>query len=218
MWDTKRGLSKVNSQLGSKFEVLSIEPDSLTFPYEIMTVKTVPVKLDVEISYSDGFDLLDSLILQPDSVKVIGPKKIVEKISKVKTEYIKMKDVNVSIDKKIELILDKSIKDIKLDRQTVKLTGTVEKFTEGTFDVPVKIVNLPSDIKINYFPKTVLVSYYVSLENYKNIKTLDFEIICDYAEVKNQDRTFFIPKLVSKPELVKNAKIKQNKVEFIIIE
>jgi hypothetical protein len=218
IWDTKKGFSKISSTLGSKFEILSVEPDSLVFPYEIMTVKTVPVKLDVQISYSAGYDLLDSLILQPDSVKVIGPKNIVEKISRIKTATKKLKDVHVSIDETLELIQDKSLKDIKLDKNSVKLTGTVEKFTEGTFEVPVTIVNLPSDIKINYFPKTVFVSYYVSLENYKKIKALDFEIVCDYAQLESRDGTFFIPQLVSKPKLVRSAKIKQNKVEFIIIE
>jgi len=218
IWETEKGFTKIRTKLGSKFEVLSIAPDSLVFPFEIMTVKTVPVKPDLEISYSAGYDILDSLTVQPDSVKVIGPKNIVEKISKIKTTKKKLKDVNVSINETLELKLDKSFKNVKLDKNSVKLTGTVEKYTEGTFEVPVNIINLPKGIKINYFPKTVLVSYYVSLENYKEIKSSDFEIVCDYAQLESRDGTFFIPQLVSKPELVRSAKIKQSKVEFIIIE
>src|SRR5690606_17397485 len=74
VWDTKKGVSKVDVQIGSKIAILSIQPDSLRFPYEVMTVKTVPVKLDAEITYTSGYDILDSLIIKPDSVKVIGPK------------------------------------------------------------------------------------------------------------------------------------------------
>lgn len=218
IWDTKNGVSEITSQLGSKIEVLYIEPDSLTFPFEIMTVKVVPVKLVAEINYSPGYDILDSLSIQPDSIKVIGPKNIVEKISKIKTEKLTLKDVNTSINKEVKLSLDKSFDKFRLSRTKIKVTGNVEKFTEGTFEVPVSIVNLPADVKINYFPKTVLVSYYVSLENYKKIKALDFRIVCDYAEVQNQDGTFFIPQLFKKPEMVKSAKVKQSKIEFIIIE
>jgi hypothetical protein len=218
IWDTNKGFSKINSQLGSKFELLSIEPDSLLFPFEIMTIKKVPVKLDAEINYAAGYDLLDNLIIQPDSVKVIGPKNVVENISRIKTKNIKLKDVNIAIDEQLELVIDKSMENVKLNRYKVKLSGSVDKFTEGTFEVPVSIVNLPSNIKINYFPKTVLVSYYVSLENYNKVKALDFIINCDYAEVKDQDRTFFTPRLVTKPSIVKSAKMKQNKVEFIILE
>lgn len=218
IWDTKKGVSKIDSQIGSKIDILSIQPDSLIFPYQIMTVKTIPVRLDSEISYAAGYDILDSLQITPDSIKVIGPKNIVEKISRIRTAKLTLKDVNTSINEEVKLIVNESFEDVKLSKSKVKVNGTVEKFTEGSFDVPVNIINLPSDTKINYFPKTILVSYYVSLENYKKIKALDFKIVCDYAAVKNNDRSFFIPQLVTKPELVKSAKLKQNKVEFIIIE
>lgn len=219
IWDTKNGFSKVNAQLGSKIDILSIEPDSLSFPYEIMNVKAVPVKLESQIDFAPGYDMGDSLKILPDSVKIIGPKNMVEKISKIRTTKLILKNVNTSIDKEVNLSLDKSFNDkLRLSNDKVRVQGIVEKFTEGTFEVPVNIINLPSNIKINYFPKTILVSYYVSLENYKKVKALDFKIVCDYAEIKNQEGTFFIPKLVAKPNFVKSAKMKQNKVEFIIIE
>ncbi|MEO6347477.1 MAG: YbbR-like domain-containing protein [Aquaticitalea sp.] len=217
-WDTSLGSPKLNSQLGPSIEVLSVRPDSLTFPFEIMTVKSVPVKLETEITYASGYDLLDSLKLQPDSIKVIGPKNLVDKISRIKTKELKLKEVNGDIDSQVDLVLDEAFKTIKLSKKEIRVTATVEKFTEGSFEVPVSIINLPKDLKINYFPKTVLVSYYVSLENYKNIKALDFKIVCDYNDIKDLDRTYFTPKIIQKPELVKSARIKQNKVEFILIE
>lgn len=218
IWDTSNGLSKINAQLGSSLDVLSIQPDSLVFPFEIMTVKTVPVKLVSDITYASGYDILDSLKIKPDSVKVIGPKNLVEKISKIKTQELKLKDVTDSFDTQVELELDKPSKSIKLSKTEVRVFGTVEKFTEGSFEVPVSVINLPPDIKINYFPKTVLVSYYVSLEHYKEVRALDFKVVCDYNDLKDLDRTFFVPKIVTMPELVKSARIKQNKVEFIYIK
>ncbi|MCK7590829.1 CdaR family protein [Subsaxibacter sp. CAU 1640] len=217
-YDTKKGRSKIENQLGSKIEVLSIQPDSLNFPYEVMTVKTVPVKLDTEISYESGYDLLDSLKLEPDSIKVIGPKKSVEKISRVMATKLKLNDVNKPISAIVNLTLDKELKNVKLSQSKVNVSGSVQKFTEGTFEVPVTFENMPSNIKINYFPKTVTVAYYVSLEDYKKIKALDFKVVCDYSNVKNTDKTFMIPQLVQKPKLVKSTRMKQNKIEFIIIE
>lgn len=218
VWDIKKGLSKIEAQLGSKIEVLDVQPDSLSFPYEIMYVKRVPVKLDAEISYAPGYDILDSIKISPDSVNVIGPKNKVQKISKIRTAKFIQKNTNKSIKNEVELVIDKSLDNVKLSANKIKLTGTVEKFTEGTFEVPVNIINLPSDIKINYFPKTIVVAYYVSLDNYKEIKALDFKINCDYNEAITQGRTYFTPELVSKPQLIKSAKMKQSKVEFIIIE
>ncbi|MEZ4802870.1 MAG: YbbR-like domain-containing protein [Gelidibacter sp.] len=218
IWNTKQGISKINSQLGPAIQVLSIQPDSLKFPFEIMSVKTVPIKLDADITYTDGYDIRDSLKMVPDSVKVIGPKNFIENISKIKTKKITLKNVNANIDKEVDLLIDKPLENIKVSQAAIHIFGTVEKFTEGTFEVPLDIINLPSELKINYFPKTVSVSYYVSLQNYKNIRALDFKVVCDYNEVKNEDKTFFTPKLIEKPSLVKSAKIKQNKIEFIIVQ
>jgi YbbR domain-containing protein len=198
--------------------VLSIAPDSLIFPFENMSVKTVPVKLNTEITFASGYDILDNINIEPDSVKVIGPKNIVDNISRINTKVLKLNNVNSTIDEKVNLVLDKSLQKVKISNDKVRLFGSVEKFTEGTFEVPITIINLPADVKINYFPKTISVSYYVSLQNYKSIKTSDFKIICDYSEVQNQDRTYFKPQLVTKSALVKSAKMKQNKVEFIITQ
>lgn len=139
-------------------------------------------------------------------------------ISNVKTKKLRLKDVNSPINKSVILELDKSMKKIKLSQNTVKVTGEVGKFTEGQIEVPINVVNLPADVKLNFFPKTVLVSYYVDLDSYKSIKALDFKVECDYGEVKSNERTFFVPHLVQTPPKVKTAKIKQNKIEFIIIE
>lgn len=217
-WNPKKGLNKINSQLSSNIEVISIQPDSLLFPYEIMTVKKVPIKLDSDITYASGYDIRDSLKLEPDSVKVIGPKNVIDKITRIKTKEIILKDVNNSIEEEVGLVIEKSMENIKLNQNSVKIVGIAEKFTEGTLEVPVTIINLPANVKINYFPKTILVSYYVSLENYKDVKSLDFKIVCDYAQVKSLEKSFFTPQLVAKPKEVKSAKLKQHKVEFIIIK
>jgi hypothetical protein len=107
---------------------------------------------------------------------------------------------------------------IKFSDQMITVSAKVEKFTEGTLEVPITIVNKPLDVSINYFPKSISVSYYVSLNNYKSIKPTDFKVECDFAEIDNSIKTFFTPKLVKTPELVKNARLKQNKVEFILIQ
>ena len=91
------------------------------------------------------------------------------------------------------------------------------KFTEGEVEVPIINKNVPQDIEINYFPKSIKVAYYVSLENYSAISTSDFKIECDFKESQQQNSSFFIPRLTIENSLVKSAKMKQDKVEYIII-
>jgi YbbR domain-containing protein len=161
--------------------------------------------------------MINNYIIKPDSIKVIGTQAEVEQINKVETEILNLKEVSDTIDAVLPLKkLDNS--KIKFSKNSVNVLAKVEKFTEGTLEVPVTIVNKPLDISINYFPKAIAVSYYVSLNNYKNVKPLDFKVECDFSEIENTNNTFFIPKLVKSPDLVKNVRLKQNKVEFILMQ
>jgi hypothetical protein len=74
---------------------------------------------------------------------------------------------------------------------------------------------VPNGMSIKYFPKEANVSYYISLKNFKSVQIKDFKVVCDYAKVI-EDQTFLIPELITFPETVKNAKINQQQIEFII--
>lgn len=217
IWVANNNRHKINAQFGNAMELISLKPDTIKFPFETLFVKKVPVVLNSKISFKSGYDIMNNLIIKPDSIKVIGAQADVEQINKVETEILNLKEVSDTIDAVLPLKkLDNS--KIKFSKSSVKVLAKVEKFTEGTLEVPVTIVNKPLDLSINYFPKAIAVSYYVSLNNYKNIKPLNFKVECDFSEIENTNKTFFTPKLVKSPDLVKNARLKQNKVEFIIIQ
>lgn len=217
IWVANNNKQRINAQLGTAIELISLKPDTVIFPFETLFVKKVPVILNSEISFKLGHDIMNDLIIKPDSIKVIGTQAEVDQINKVETEILDLKEVSDTINTVISLKkLDNN--KIKFSKNSVKVLAKVEKFTEGTLEVPITIVNKPLDVSINYFPKTIAVSYYVSLNNYKNIKPLDFKVECDFSEIENTNKTFFTPKLIKSPDLVKNARLKQNKVEFILIQ
>lgn len=217
IWVANNNKQRINAQLGTAIKLVSLKPDTIIFPFETLFVKKVPVILNSEISFKLGHDIMNNLIIKPDSIKVIGTQAEVDQINKVETEILDLKEVSDTINTVLSLKKPDNNK-IKFSKNSVKVLAKVEKFTEGTLEVPITIVNKPLDVSINYFPKTIAVSYYVSLNNYKNIKPLDFKVECDFSEIENTNKTFFTPKLIKSPDLVKNARLKQNKVEFILIQ
>jgi len=217
IWVVDKDKYKIQVQLGKTTEILSLEHDTIKFPFETLAFRKVPVVLNSKISFKPGYDVLNHYKLRPDSINVIGSISDISKITKVETEMLNLKEVTDTINSVIRLKkLDNN--KIKFSDQMITVSAKVEKFTEGTLEVPITIVNKPLDVSINYFPKSISVSYYVSLNNYKSIKPTDFKVECDFAEIDNSIKTFFTPKLVKTPELVKNARLKQNKVEFILIQ
>lgn len=206
-----------NTQFGNQVQLLNISPETLVFRYGINMVKKVPVKLSSNIKFSPGYDVSKPYRLQPDSVVIVGPQNVVSKMEAIETQLISLSNIRTNINETVKLKLPKKNRDVTFSNTTVILKAVVEKFTEGTLKIPIKIINVPDNITLKYFPKEVSVSYYVSLEDFKTIFAKDFEVICDYAKAAT-NQSVLVAELTNYPEKVKNAKIGQQRIEFIILE
>ncbi|TBN04483.1 YbbR-like domain-containing protein [Hyunsoonleella flava] len=198
-------------------KLLGINPDTLVFKYDTNLVRKVPIRIEMDISFAPGFDVLNDYATIPDSVTIIGPHEVVESISHIDAEKVSLKQVKTDISQTTTLIFPENSKDLKFSVKEVTFIANVEKFTEGTVTIPVNIINVPQDISIKYFPKEVKVSYYTSLDNFNNIKPNDFRVSCDFNKV-DENQFILIPELVKTPEGVKYAKLNQQQIEFIILK
>lgn len=218
VWLAEKGTYALKEQLGNSVNIVSVKPDTLILPFGTLSVKKVPVILKSKLSFKPGFDSTNGVVLIPDSVKIIGAAEEISKIESVETQFFELADIRTNINTSLDLEFSNSSKHLKLSEDKVSIKVDVEKFTEGTFDIPVTLINMPKNIEINFFPKHIKVSYYLSLKDYKSIRPNDFKIECDYNDVLNANASFFTPKLIVNSEKVKSAKMKQNKVEYIIVK
>ena len=156
-------------------------------------------------------------VLQPDSVVVVGAKDLVSKVNFVETEKVVLSDVKKNLLETVQLKIPKKTNNLTFSNENVILKAKVEKFTEGALKIPVNVINVPESINLKYFPKEVSVSYYVSLSNFNSILAKDFKVVCDYNKVVN-NQPLLVPEIERFPKLVKNVKIKQQRIEFIILK
>jgi hypothetical protein len=201
----------IEEQLGSSYKLISVKPDTLLLSYSKRASKYIPIDLKTSIDFASGFDILGKYVLSIDSVKVVGSSKQLSKIKSISTKMLSLQDVKTPIDKTIAF---QTLEGLEIFPKTINVKAKVKRFTEGTIDIPITIKNKPADIVINYFPKTVTVSYYVDLDNYNAIEASDFGIECDYATIKD-NQSYFIPKIIKKPDFVKRTSMKQKRIDFI---
>ena len=213
MFDVTKHKYVIEAQLGSAYDVISLMPDTLLIGYSKRASKFVPVHFKSAINYAVGYDLKDNFQLNIDSVKVVGSQEVVDTMTSVSTETLSLNDLKSDLNNIVRLDISK-YKNIDVFPKTIEVKGEVVRFTEGTIEVPIIITHKPKDVIINYFPKTVTLSYYVDLENYNNIETLDFKVECDFSEIE-ADQTFLLPKVTKKPDFVKHINIKQKQIDFI---
>jgi len=116
----------------------------------------------------------------------------------------------------IQLKISKGNSDIKYSEDKVTVKGTIKKFTEGSFLVPVSVINLPENVNIKYFPKEIEVIFYTSLDYYKTISENNFRIECFFSQVTDENSKL-IPKIKKQPDSVRNVRLGTKSIEFIIL-
>ena len=217
-WKSNQNNNQIKAFLGKTAENISVKPDSIKLPFDTLNVVKVPVLLQSKFKYEMGYDALDSIVISPDSIKLIGAESKIREIKSVNSEELVMTNVKNDIAETVGLKVPEGYEGIKFKPENVQVTMRVGKFTEGEIEVPVIVNNVPNAVELNYFPKKIKVVYYVSLQDYKSVKVSDFRIDCNFNEAQKQGRSFFIPQLHIKNDIVKSAKMKQDKVEYIIVK
>lgn len=215
LWIERKQLSSIVEQFDSKIKIKAINPDTIFFKYDTNYIKKVPVFLNETIDFAPGFDVTDEFKIKPDSVKLIGAKTILDTINEVITEPFTLNEVNTSIQQRVALNIPESFDNLKLSDTEVIVSAQVEKFTEGSLDVPVRIINVPEGTRINHYPKTVTIFFYTSLSNYRTINESQFIVECNYLDI-NDNSSFLTPKIVKQPKHIKNVRLETKKIEFIL--
>mgnify|MGYP003624668571 CR=1 FL=1 len=210
-------LTSLNSQLPGETELLRILKDTIFIEIGNNISKKVPIVPKIEILFKLGYNFIENLNVVPDSVTISGPDKYIDSIKEISTTLLKLSDVYETVDEDLSLVLPKTIKNIKLSFDKVKIKGEVDKFTEGRFVVPVTFINEPDNLKINSFPKQIEVTYQVGVSNFNKINENSFLIVFDYNQYQKDTTTQYLtPIIKQKSELISSLKINPSRIEFLI--
>lgn len=211
---TKSKINYLQAQFQAETIVLKVKPDTLYFDLGVKKSKKVQIIPKVNFQFKPGFNLTNKYSIKPEFVTISGPTKFVDSIQSVATELLELSDVAASFDVPVKLIND--LDAISLSTDQVNISGEVEKITEGSFNLPFKVINLPRKQIISTFPKEVKVVYQVALKDYNKITENSFVIQCDYRETIDNNLEYLVPKIIEKPNILFDVKIVPNKIEYLI--
>ena len=129
---------------------------------------------------------------------------------------MKLEDVKSDFSEKVKIILPENLSNIKVNSNFTTVGGKVEKFTEGTFKITFKVMNLPESVELTTLNKSVEVVFVVGLSNFDKIDKDFFEVVCDYNISKENNLNYLIPKVTTKSRFIKSFKVIPNKIDFLI--
>ena len=215
-WTKQRNFSDLQSKFNKSVRLISSSVDQIDFIIEQYESKKVPVELKLELDYKSGFESFNEYKLSKDSIMITGPNSLIDTINMIQTHKLVLNQIDSEINTKIRIKPPENNNithsDTELDFQL-----KVEKFTEESIKVPITIVNIDDNMKINYYPKVVSVLYRVSIREYKSINPMDFRVECDLNTI-NRDNSVLISSITKKPINVRKCRIENNQIQYVIIE
>jgi len=210
---TRSNFKFIQSQFSAETELLNVKPDTLFFEFGKKFSKKVQVTSQAELEFRPGFNIVNEVQIEPSEVSISGPEGIIDSIIEIKTKKTKITDIFKSFEKKLSLIIPENV---SVKPAEVLIKGKVDKFTQGTFTLPVEVINVPRKVLITTYPKEVKVIYTVPFKDYNKIVPESFKVICDYKETQENELEFLLPKLIDKPGMVSSVRIVPNKIDYLI--
>ena len=215
-WTKQRNFSDLQSKFNKSLRLVSSSVDQIDFIIEQYESKKVPVELKLELDYKSGFDSFNEYKLSKDSIMITGPNSLIDTINMIQTHKLVLNQIDSEINTKIRIKPSEN-KNITHSDTELDFQLKVEKFTEESIKVPITIVNIDDNMKINYYPKVVSVLYRVSIREYKSVNPMDFRVECDLNTI-NRDNSVLISSITKKPSNVRKCRIENNQIQYVIIE
>ena len=210
-------LSNLNAQLTGDTEIIRILKDTIFIEIGTNATKKVPVIPKTDIQFKLGYNFTEKLKVNPDSILISGPNKYIDSIEHIATTQLKLNDIYENINMELNLVTPKNKKNVVLSTNTVRLTAIIDKFTEGSFKIPVTVINQPDEITVNPFPKQIEVVFQAGLSNFNKINENSFLIVFDYRQYENDTTTHFLtPIIKQKSEYISSLKINPAHIEFLL--
>lgn len=139
----------VQQLYGDNVTLVNFITEEAVFHFPTEAHKKVPVVPVKDIRFREQYMEQSPLSVYPDSVTVYGEPLLLERVTQVRTQPIRLDDVASSIQDEISLY---PIQGVRFVPSTVKYSLPVTRFVEMSGDVPVRVSGAPQGMKLSCFP------------------------------------------------------------------
>jgi len=196
-----------------RLEITKTVPSNLYVKFVDAVTKVVPVVLDADFSYQEGYFPTSQPILSPDSVTISGAAVLIDTISEWVTLPIELKEqkdtisVELEFAPKLEKLVSSSVK-------SVKLVVPIEKWTEKKVYPIVKILH-PADSILSVFPPKIETTFSVPLSRFNEVTESTFNIVADLNNTPMNEENNTVPvQIDNRPLGIRGLTISPNAVSF----
>ncbi len=187
-----------------------ISPKKLRLQFEERQEKMVRVVPDLEITPALGYLREGELTVMPDSVLVIGPKRLVRKMKTISTEHLNYTDINSPLSEEVRLSFPDSAH-LTLSDSSVLIAQDIVRLMERTIsNIPLSVRNANTSWQYAIVPDTISVTIEASPALLDSISADQIEASIDIAAAL-PGSTFVSPR-VTFPKGLRLVDVKPNEI------
>ena len=207
--------SNVIDALDKDLNLLQILTDSIIFKTQEKVSLNLPVRPNLKLSYKTGYNIRGKAIISSETVKVSGPKDLIDSLTYIETKEIKYSEIADSVSYTVGFNTDDLNENLTVEPSQVDVLIPVEKFTEKVFKLAIIAENKINNASIRTFPNEVKAVFLVPLSQYEgfNENLLSAKVI---YSIENQEVKKLEVSLKGIPTFAKLLRLEPSKVEFIV--
>jgi len=210
---SSRNVLFANSWLSSTLQLAELSPEKITVKVEKRITKKVEIIPVLLLTYKPGYDLVSSIMIEPDSVEISGPESLVNDVSIINTNTLSLENLENETSFILKLKEPKFLR-LSTDECSIKLN--VQKIVDKSFEnIPVKTTNIPSRYELNLSPQTVTVVLRGGINILSKIKDEDIEAYVRFQQALN-DSTGSIEPNIEIPKFTSIIDLRPKRLEYII--
>lgn len=201
---------RIEEQLRATTSMLMHLPDTLYY-YNRESAKRFPVKVNANLVGARQY-YIDKIYSVPDSVLVLAPQSITDTLQYVPTSFIAREELRDSLTMEVELQQPKGVRCLP---SNVKVVASVVPYAEKSFDLPIKAVGFPLNMRLKTFPSKAKVLMNVSTSRFDKVKAKEFEVVVDYNDVATGAERVKL-RISKAPSYVHDIRVVPSEVEYLI--
>jgi YbbR domain-containing protein len=210
--ETNEYIEQFSKQVSSEINIIEITPKKITFEFDDIITKSIPVKSNVEMSFEDQYFLSDSIRFSPTHIEVSGSKSIIDTITHIEIKKVHFKNLNATVNKNVSL---SEIPGISTPIKRVEMEIPVSLYTEFKSKIQLEKINVPDSLNLITFPGYVDITCIVSFDKYAGISASAFVMFVDFNDINSNTEKLPV-KLINEPANIKSLTYSPSEVEFII--
>jgi len=201
-------------ELPEDIAVSKVMPKEITVRFEQKHTKKVPVILNREFTFKEGYYQKEAITLMPDSITITGTKTVIDSIVNCHTDTLRLEDLAKPIKKTVEIIKPDNVF-LEGDDFLIDVELNVVQHTEKKMEIPVSLVNA-SETNFLIIPKTIELKCLVPVDEYDEINPEAFKLEADYY--KNAHNGTIDLTLAKQHEFAKQLSFYPTQVDYIKFE